>query len=200
MTRNYDLHHDKHGFVAWLEQRGRRAYLSHLVLDEPGETWATFRLEYAELFEGEPFRIVLRYLGWKTHVQAPRNLKSVEESGPGRALGFLGFDSLSLLRRGLLPVGLSRLHSLLFFIAVGVGVSRSVRRPGRLPLATAMLAGGVASIFLVLFGDAIETPRHVFPSLILVELGLVLYFLSLGGIALDELRRAFVPSSRQEPG
>ncbi len=189
VSGNYDLRPDAQGFVRWLEQHGRRAYISYLLLDAPAETWATFRLEYAELVEGDTLRQVVGYLGRRR-----RNRSAIEGSGPGRAVGFLGFDSLSLLCRGLLPVGLSRLHSLLFFIAVGIGLSRGVRRPRRLPLATSMLAGGVVSTFLVVFGDAVGTARHVFPSLVLMVLGLVLYFLSLGGIALDELRTAYTAS------
>ena len=41
------------------------------------------------------------------------------------------------------------------------------------------------------FGDAIGTPRHVFPSLVMIVLGLALWLLSLGEVARRELPGAW---------
>ncbi|MBW2362930.1 MAG: sulfatase, partial [Deltaproteobacteria bacterium] len=190
VSRNYALLEDRQGFVRWARDAGRRAYLSHLFWDDPMRTHTLFQMHFARYASDDGIRFPIRHLGKQRPSNVPNNRASIEASGVGREVGFLGFDSLSLLRDTLLPLGFARLHSLIFLIAVGIALCRALPASGYLALGTGMLAGGLASFFLAYFGDAVEIPRHVFPPLVLLVLGGVVYWLSLFGIAARELSRA----------
>jgi len=189
-TRNYDLMEDEQGFVRWLKSRGRRAYTAYLLWDDPLRTHETLRRDYAELMSGDAIRFVIRYLGKERTSNVPNNRVTIEGTGPGRDVGFLGFDSLALLRDALLPLGLARLHSMLLFVALGLVLSRLLGAPSQLPLATGMLGAGLVCFFLSDFGDAVEIDRHVFPSLVLLVVGTLIFWLSLLAVLIRELRRA----------
>jgi hypothetical protein len=187
-SQNYDLRDDKQGFVRWVKQEGRRAYVSYLLLDNPGRAHVMFQRDYANQVRSDAIRFTIHYLGKKRPSNVPDNRVSIESSGPGRDVGFLGFDSLALLRDALLPLGFARLHSVLLFAALGLTLCRLLAFTSHLALGTGMLCGGLASFFLGYFGDAVEVPRHVFPSLVLLVAGGVIYFLSLAEILLTEVR------------
>jgi hypothetical protein len=187
-SQNYDLRDDKQGFVRWVKQEGRRAYVSYLLWDDPGRAHAMLQRDYALLVRSDAIRFVIQYLGRKLSSNVPNNRVSIESSGRGRDVGLLGFDSLALLRDALLPIGLARLHSVLLFAALGLTLCRLLPFTSHLALGTGMLCGGLASFFLGYFGDAVEIPRHVFPSLVLLVAGGVIYFFSLAEILSTEFQ------------
>jgi hypothetical protein len=186
-SQAYDLLEDRQGFVRWIKEEGRRAYLLHLLRDDPGWTYETFRQQYRRRFEGNNIRHTLRYLGRKRPGVERNNRAVIVESGAGRDMGFLGFDSLALLRDALARVGLGRPHSLFLYIVFGLALCRVLPFTSHLALGTAMLAAGAVQFFLSYFGDAVEIARHVFPSLILLVVGGVVSFASLAEILVREV-------------
>ena len=48
VSRNYALLEDRQGFVRWVRDAGRRAYLTHLFWDDPARTHSIFQMHFAQ--------------------------------------------------------------------------------------------------------------------------------------------------------
>jgi arylsulfatase A-like enzyme len=188
-SRNYTLSDDRHGFVRWVREEGRRAYLTHFFWEDPGRTHKLFRMHYGTYASDAGIRYPIRLLEKQRPGNVPDNRARLEASGSGRDVGFLAFDSLELLRDALLPLGLARLHSMLFLIAAGFALCRWLPETHHLALGTGMLATGLVTFCLAYFGDAVEIPRHVFPSLVLIVLGGWVYWIALLATLVREVSR-----------
>ena len=106
----------------------------------------------------------------------------------GRRLGFLGFDPLLALKEGLGWLGFARLELLALYIVVGGILSLVLDDRSFMPLAVGLLAAFLALFFVSYYGAAMEVVRHVYPTLVVFDVGGALYVFSLADIAVQRIR------------
>jgi hypothetical protein len=188
-SRNYELVTDQYGFVTWLRQRGQRAYMRYLLWEGGPSTYAEFQQVVHKMIRDDSVIAMNPYLGVKSRANTPNNLATLAAENPGGEIGFFGFDPFLVTRDLLLIFKFDYLEGLYLLPLAGLALARAHRFAKHLPLATAMIGVGLLLFFLGYFGDGMEEIRHVFPAIVALQLGGVLYLLSLGEIGLFYLRR-----------
>lgn len=186
-TRNYDLLHDDYGFVSWAKAHGADSYLRYLFLDRPAETLQGGAAAFHEHSRAGTIRYMTGYLGMNIAANEPNNL-AILSSVPGREIGFLGFDALAILHGGLVTLGFGHVAIVLSLALVGLALSRTLKATYGLDLASSMLMLAVFLFFASYFGDGMEIARHIFPALVLLTFGGVLYGIALACIVARGLR------------
>jgi len=188
-SRNYELVADSFGFVTWVQQDGQQAYLRFLLWDSSMDTYREFRRVVREVMQSDAVIFINSYLGANLPNNTPNNLKALALLHPSGAIGFLGVDPFLLIRNMLLIFKFEYVEVLWLYIAIGLGVTRRCKYVSYLPLATSMLVVGLALFFLSFFGDSMEVIRHIFPALIILELGGFLYVVSFVAIGVYYVRQ-----------
>jgi hypothetical protein len=187
-TRNYELVADAFGFVKWVQQHGQHAYLQFLLWDSTMATYHEFHRVVREVMHSDAVIFINSYLGANLPNNTSNNLKVLTLSSPSGAIGFLGFDPFLLIRSVLLVFKFEYIEVLCLYIVIGLVITRRCRYVSYVPLATSMLAIGLELLFLSFFGDSMEVIRHIFPALVILELGGFLYVVSLVAIGVHYVR------------
>ncbi|MFW5870335.1 MAG: hypothetical protein ACOCVL_01580 [Candidatus Sumerlaeota bacterium] len=194
-TMNFVMLHDQYGFVEWVEEKGRSAFMDYMFKVRPLETMkevaAGFRRYMtaeiqATLGGGSPFlSSEFRDLKFDPVMYpitdlGPRNYEDFPpDSNAGRLIGeneervrgFWGFDSLRIMKDALLPLGFASFWLAFSLSLVAIVVGTIFRRAHWLTAGGGMVVFGLAIFFLSFLGDTGTAVRHVFPSLVVVTVG-----------------------------
>lgn len=175
-SRNYELAEDESGFIEWVKNTGQAAYLNYLLFYDPIGTVKSYSQAFQKYASRNTIQFMIEYLGEELPTNQPNNLAKMRELG--KEIGFLGFDSFSIIHNFLLLFGFK--HTWMVCLYALIGWLALFRFPSieYFPLAISLLCCSLGLFFLTYFGDGMEVKRHVFPTFVVLALGGTLYILS----------------------
>ena len=196
-TMNFRLENDEYGFIEWARNRGRRAYVRFLLLDQPVKTYRDFRNAFAEHYCDRTVRFAAGYMGpkdWRN--PKPPNHRVLSGGDPGKQIGFLGFDAPSVLNGLWRWLGFARVELLIAYCLVGCALVLFARVNGLVPVTVALIGESVGMFFISYFGDGGGVQRHVFPAFVLLAFAGAMMVVAL----VDVVRHFLVGRARRPAG